>query len=296
MRAADALGEAFAPRLPTRFGPKKFKIFAAAICSVVIDEKMNPSQLPVILTFHSISEGDSPLKISPALFAEQMEWLKSNTQVRPLGEVIACLLEHRALPERTVVLTFDDGFRNFLDSAVPALQRFDFPATVFLPSGYCGGTNSWPGQPDWVQREELLSWPEIDDLANRGFIFGAHTATHPMLTALSLAEAEREIKESKTAIEAHIRRSVEFFAYPFGSWNPGVRELVSKHFRASCSTGAGVIEPDADPFALPRVDAHYVRNPYWFKKLFTGRFLTYLRARRLVRRLRRQPEGLYARV
>jgi poly-beta-1,6-N-acetyl-D-glucosamine N-deacetylase len=100
----------------------------------VIDEKMNPSQLPVILTYHSISEGGSPLKISPSLFAEQMAWLKSNTHVRPLGEVVACLLEHRALPEKTVALTFDDGFRNFLDSAVPVLRRYDFPATMFLPS------------------------------------------------------------------------------------------------------------------------------------------------------------------
>jgi peptidoglycan/xylan/chitin deacetylase (PgdA/CDA1 family) len=281
----------------TSFAPKHFGTCAAAICSVVIDgKKMKPSQLPVILTFHSISEGDSPLNISPALFAEQMAWLKSNAHVRPLGEVVACLLEHRALPERTVVLTFDDGFRNFLGSAVPVLRRYDFRATIFLPSGYCGGTNSWPGQPDWVQREELLSWPEIADLADRGFVFGAHTATHPMLPALSLAEAELEIQSSKVEIERHIQRSVEFFAYPFGSWNPAVRELVSKRFRAACSTGAGVIEPDAHPFALPRVDAHYVRNPYWFKKLFTRRFLTYLQTRRLIRRLRRQPEGLYARM
>lgn len=257
---------------------------------------MNPSQLPVILTFHSISQGNSPLKISPELFAEQMAWLKSNARILSLGEVVTCLLERRALPERTVVLTFDDGFRNFRDCAVPVLRRFDFPATIFVPTGYCGGTNSWPGQPEWVQREELLSWQEITDLASRGFIFGAHTVTHPRLPALSLAEAEREIKSSKTEIEEHIQRSVDFFAYPFGGWNPAVRDLASKHYRAACSTGAGVLEADAHPFALPRVDAHYVRNPYWFKNLFTRSFLTYLRARRLIRRLRRQPEGLYARI
>jgi peptidoglycan/xylan/chitin deacetylase (PgdA/CDA1 family) len=257
---------------------------------------MNPSQLPVILTFHSISKGDSPLKISPALFAEQMVWLSSKAQVLSLGEVVTCLLERRPLPERTVVLTFDDGFRDFLDSAVPVLSRFDFPATIFLPAGYCGGSNSWPGQPDWVQREGLLNWQEVTDLANRGFVFGAHSMTHPMLPALSIAEAEREIKDSKTEIEGHIQRSVDFFAYPFGGWNPAVRDLVRKHFRAACSTGAGVVEPNSHPFALPRVDAHYVRNPYWFKKLFTRSFLTYLRARRLIRRLRGQPEGFYARV
>jgi peptidoglycan/xylan/chitin deacetylase (PgdA/CDA1 family) len=257
---------------------------------------MDPSRLPIILTFHSISEGDSPLKISPALFAQQMAWLKTNAQVLPLQEVVCSLAEHCPLPERAVVLTFDDGFRDFLDAALPVLDRFKFPATIFLPTGYCGLSNSWPGQPDWVRREALLNWKEVSDLANLGFVFGAHSMSHPMLPTLPLADAEREIRGSKTEIEKHLNQSVEFFAYPFGSWNPAVRDLVSKCFRAACSTGAGVIEPDAHPFALPRVDAHYVRNPYWFNRLFTRSFLAYLRVRRSVRRLRGQPEGTYARA
>src|SRR5579864_7309794 len=189
---------------------------------------MNPAQLPAILTFHSISEGISPLKISPALFAEQMAWLKTNAQVLPLGDVVSALAEHRRLPERTVVLTFDDGFRDFLDAASPVLERFQFAATIFLPTGYCGRSNSWPGQPDGMQPEALLNWKQVADLANRGFIFGAHSMSHPRLPNLPLAEAEREIQGSKTEIEHHINRSVEFFAYPFGSWNSAVRDLVSK--------------------------------------------------------------------
>jgi len=257
---------------------------------------MSAAQLPVILTYHSISEGSSPLQIPPALFAEQMAWVQNNARVFPLGYVVDALIEHRPLPERAVVLTFDDGFRDFLHCASPVLSRYNFPATVFLPTGYCGGLNSWPGQPDWVRRETLLNWQEISDLASRGFLFGAHTMSHCFLPTLPPEEVEREILGSKAEIEKRTEQLVEFFAYPFGCWNPEVRDLVRRHFRGACSTGAGVIEPAADPFALPRVDAHYVRHPSWFKRLFTSPFLTYLSARRLVRRLRGQPEGIYSRI
>ena len=88
---------------------------------------MNATQYPVILTYHSISEGDSPLRISPSLFEEQVEWLRTNAHVTSLAEVVSALVEGKAVPERTVVLTFDDGFRDFYSSAAPILRRFELP-------------------------------------------------------------------------------------------------------------------------------------------------------------------------
>jgi peptidoglycan/xylan/chitin deacetylase (PgdA/CDA1 family) len=257
---------------------------------------MAAAQFPVILTYHSISDGDSPIKISPALFADQMNWLQAHARVAPLGEVVAALVEHKPLPERTVVLTFDDGFQNFYFSAASVLRRLKFPATVFLPTAYCGRTNGWPGQPDWVREEPLMTWDQISELAREGISFGAHSVNHPMLTDISADEAEREIAGSKAQIEKGTAQLAEFFAYPYGRWNPAVREIVRRHYRGACSTAAGVLEPNADPFALPRADACYLRDPAWFRRLFTGPFLAYLATRRLIRRLRGQPEGYYARM
>ena len=257
---------------------------------------MSAAQYPVILTYHSISEGNSPLKTPPALFTEQMEWLQAKGRVAPLAEVVAALTERRSLPERTVVLTFDDGFRDFYSAAAPVLHRYSLPATIFLPTGYCGATNSWAGQPDWVSKEALLSWQEISELARQGFTFGGHSISHPNLTALSVEEAEREIAGSKAQIQERTAQSVDFFAYPYGRWSPVVRNLVTRHYRGACATSAGVVQRDADPFALPRADAHYVRNLAWFQRLFTSPFLAYLGTRRLIRRLRGQPEGFYARA
>ncbi len=257
---------------------------------------MRASQFPVIITYHSISEGDSPLKISPSLFAQQMEWLRSNARVVPLGELLRPLVEHRPFPERTAVLTFDDGYVDFYASAAPVLLRLGLPATVFLPTGYCGRTNGWPGQPSWVREEALMSWEQISELSRSGIDFGAHSISHPDLSTLATIQAEQEIAGSKAQIQERIGRPVEFFAYPYGRWSPEVRDLARKFYLGACSTAAGVVEPDAEPFALPRADAHYLRNPAWFERLFTSPFLAYLTARRLIRRLRGQPEGFYSRT
>jgi peptidoglycan/xylan/chitin deacetylase (PgdA/CDA1 family) len=252
---------------------------------------MRASQNPLILTFHSISAGNSPLKISPELFAQQMEWLRSNAQVVSLGVIVAALAQHRTLPERAVALTFDDGFGDFYLAAAPLLRRLGLPATIFLPTGYCGKTNGWPGQPNWVTREPLLGWEQVKELAREGFDFGAHTVNHAVLTAIPIDEAEREITESKSQLEQQIGRPVEFFCYPYGLWSPSVRETVIQRYRGACATTAGAVTPASDPFLLPRVDAHYVRRWPIFQMLFTTRFSAYLAARRLVRQLRGKPEG-----
>lgn len=257
---------------------------------------MDAALKPVILTYHSISEGNSPLEISPALFTEQMEWLKANAHVAPLADVVRILSGSESFPPRTVALTFDDGFRDFFVAAAPVLLRLRLPATVFLPTSFIGKKNDWPGQPGWVTPQPLMEWPEIRKLAEQGIAFGSHSVTHPDLTKLSPAELASELERSKIEIESHTGQPPEFFCYPYGRLNPAVRAATKQFYCGACSTGAGVVQANADPYALPRVDAHYVRKPKWFQSLFTRRFEAYIATRRAIRRLRGQPEGNYSRV
>src|SRR5208283_3183748 len=257
---------------------------------------MDPAGFPVILTYHSISDGNPPLQISPGLFAQQLEWLRANVGVAPLGEVVDALANHKPLPERTVVLTFDDGYSDFFSSAAPVLRRLKLPATIFVLTGFCGATSGWPEPPAWGNPHALLDWQQVAALSEEGFTFGAHSITHPALPAFSTKEAKREIYGSKAELEERTGQKVEFFAYPYGRWSPAVRAIVQEQYRGACSTGAGAVEPDADPFALPRVDVHYLRRPAAFRMLFTAPFHAYVATRRFIRRIRRQPEGFYARV
>lgn len=257
---------------------------------------MDAALKPVILTYHSISGGASPLEISPALFIEQMEWLKAHARVVPLADLVRELASADSFPPRTVVLTFDDGFRDFHLAAAPALLRLGLPATVFLPTSFLGRTNAWPGQPPWVTPQVLMDWAQVRELAEQGISFGSHSVTHPDLTTLAGAELASEFQTSADAIESRTGKPPEYFCYPYGRWNPVVRAAAKNFYRGACSTGAGVVGRDADPYALPRVDAHYVRNMERFRSLFTAGFERYVNVRRWIRRLRGQPEGIYSRI
>jgi len=236
------------------------------------------------------------LAIPPDGFRQQMEWLGQNTRVVSLAEFAEHFANGRALPPRSVVLTFDDGYTDFFHEAAPVLRRLSFPATVFLPTAYCGQSSAWPGQPDWVKPRPLMSWAQVKELAAQGVTFGAHSRTHPSLDEISAEKMEEEIAGSRADVVAATGQPAVFFCYPYGKWTDRVREITRRHYRAACSTAAGVVEPDADLFALPRVDAHYVRETKWFSRLFTPAFPRYLTTRRWIRRLRGQPEGAYSRV
>lgn len=231
------------------------------------------------------------MKIGPSLFAEQLAWLKANAQVVSLDQIVAALTSRRPLPERAIVLTFDDGFLDFYSDAAPLLIRHGFPATVFLPVQFCGRTNAWPGQPSWVEPQALMNWVQVQELAREGISFGSHGVTHRAFTELTAEELETELASSKKAIAEQTGRAVPFLCYPYGRWNATVTKAAARHFDGACATSAAAVRADSDPFALPRVDAHYLRDASRFRSLFTGGFRGYLALRRWIRRLRGQPEG-----
>ena len=114
---------------------------------------MVTSNLP-ILTYHSIDHSNSVLSITPEKFLSHMTVLvDSGYQIVSLNEVATCLHHQKPFPEKTAALTFDDGFQNFYEKAIPVLRKFGFPATVFLVAGWCGKENSWPGP---TQDDSLL--------------------------------------------------------------------------------------------------------------------------------------------
>jgi peptidoglycan/xylan/chitin deacetylase (PgdA/CDA1 family) len=239
----------------------------------------------LILTYHSIFEDRPPLAISTSLFAEQMGWLASNAQVISLADLVQGLTAGSAVPERSVVLTFDDALLDFHTNAAPILHRLKLPAIIFVPTGRCGGTDQW-NRTSASDERKLMSWEQIQELAQLGFDFGAHSVTHPILTKVSITQAEREIASSKGQLEGNLGKPIDFFCYPYGRWNHHIREIVRLHYRAACSAATGAAGTDADVFALPRIDTHYLRHRAFFRALFTPKLLRYLALRRVIRRAR----------
>jgi|RhiMetdeSRZDD1v2_1073273.scaffolds.fasta_scaffold744314_2 peptidoglycan/xylan/chitin deacetylase (PgdA/CDA1 family) len=240
-----------------------------------------------ILAYHSLDHSRSVLSTSPGTFAEQMKVLRdAGVMVVSLGD-LADDMRAFSNRENVVALTFDDGFRNVYEHALPILQSYGFPATIFLVTDYCEKTNSWPGQTVTIEGESLLAWREIQEMSRAGISFGSHTRTHPDLRKLSIEEAEEELASSKKAIADATGLPVDTFAYPYGAYDAALRNLARQHFRLACSTHLGFVKRNSDLFALERIEMYYFQSLLLFRHLFSPATGVYLGVRKQLHRLRR---------
>ena len=167
-----------------------------------------------ILMYHSIS--DIPERVShpyfqtttdPATFRRHMGWLANNGyRAVSIMEIEDELTRPDQEDRKPFVVTFDDGYRDFLGNAFPALKQLRFTATVFLPTRYIGKK---------LMEKECLAWEEIRDLQAEGIEFGSHTVSHPKLHGFSQASIHNEIHDSKAAIEDATGNPVIVFSYPY---------------------------------------------------------------------------------
>lgn len=237
-----------------------------------------------ILMYHSLDDGGSPISVSPGLFERQMQTLhQSGVNVISFGQLVRSINNGESLPGKSAVLTFDDGFENVYQHGFPVLQKYGFPATVFLVAGYCGKTNDWPSQPPGIPRLPLMNWEQISEMDNSGIEFGAHTHNHPRLDRVCRSELELEVVNSKLAIEHRLGHQIDLFSYPYGRFDQASSALVAENYLGACTTRLGTVSGRSDPLALERVDAYYVRQPQLFRHLTSPLLSKYLAVRRPLR-------------
>jgi peptidoglycan/xylan/chitin deacetylase (PgdA/CDA1 family) len=217
----------------------------------------NPSSFasgPGILMYHKVARAPlatnlPDLYVNPAVFRRQMRELSaSGLPCLPFGEVAAAAREKSP----GFCLTFDDGFRNVFDFALPVLQQYGLRAIQFIVAGRIGGEDTWDraiGEP--VQ--PLMNAEAIQAWVAGGQEIGAHTLSHPRLTSLPPAVARAEIFESKKALEDRFGLPIRYFCYPYGDCNEQVRGWVAEAgYEAAVTVEPGVNGPDADPLRLRR--------------------------------------------
>jgi peptidoglycan/xylan/chitin deacetylase (PgdA/CDA1 family) len=248
-----------------------------------IPQVLHQGRRAAILTYHSLDETGSVISISPSIFQRQMKALAATrTPVVPLSQI-------RSHPG-AVAITFDDGFVSFAEHAVPILQHFSLPATVFVVSGYCGGYNDWSTQRANIPRLPLMSWSLLRDLPPTISV-GAHTVTHPDLRSLKDRDMAREICQSRVQIEQETGRPVESFAYPYGAVDARIAALVRQEFGVGCGTRLQFITPDSDPAVQPRLDVYYLKSPLWWRHPVGTINRSYIAFRRCLRTVRDLQRG-----
>jgi peptidoglycan/xylan/chitin deacetylase (PgdA/CDA1 family) len=237
-----------------------------------------------ILAYHSIDNSGSVISIDTTIFKDQMRFLKDYSfNVISLDEVVMRIRKRTPFAEKSIAITFDDGFKNVYTDAFPVLKEYGFNATVFLTTNYCEKLNNWPSQPDSIKAQPLLSWADVKEMSRSGMQFGAHTHNHPSLTKVPMKDAENEILLSKKVIEDKLQEEINSFAYPYGDFNTNIVNIVNQHFTGACSTKLAIANSKSNPFLLERVDVFYIKSGMVFKRLLTPYVSCYLKCRRLLR-------------
>jgi peptidoglycan/xylan/chitin deacetylase (PgdA/CDA1 family) len=216
----------------------------------VEDGQLKLRDTPMIFMYHGVADVDedpNQLCVSPARFAEQMAWL-ARRGLRGVG--IAELVDAmRTGRQRGLVgLTFDDGYINVLETALPVLRQHGFGATAYIISDRLGGTNEWDEGPVW----QLMTGDQVRELAEAGIEIGSHAATHMRLAGASPAQLTAEISESRTSLGTLLGTEIRGFAFPYGSMDAASRQAVrDAGYEYACAVEASTTEIGL--MALPRL-------------------------------------------
>ena len=220
-----------------------------------------------VLMYHKVNdEPENSVTVPVTLFDEQMAQLGElgYTPVS-IDEVRAYYTDGSPLPPRAVLISFDDGYRDNLENAAPVLQRYGYPAVIFLPIGYLDGSRPLPHDEHLASRGILnrtLQWSDLAELEAAGLRVESHGIGHRPLADLEVDEAAREITLSKLRLEEALGRSVCAFAYVKGSEAHyrlvHLSLLRQAGYELAFTSISGANGPSTDPLQLHR----YNVEPY----------------------------------
>jgi peptidoglycan/xylan/chitin deacetylase (PgdA/CDA1 family) len=249
-----------------------------------------------ILMYHSISDGTSEgihpyfvTETSPTAFDAHMRYLAENgySTITP-GQLVTLLGSQQERNLKHVVVTFDDGYRDFYTRAFPILKKYGLSATVYLPSSFIERT------PKKFTGRDCLTWDEVRELRRGGIEFGSHTMTHPKLKFLPAADLEREIRMSKETIENELGESIDSFSYPYAFPEENhqfVRRL--SDLLKECGYGNGVstiigsVQTLEEKYFLKRLPANSCDDLQFFQAKLEGDY-DWLRSPQYLKKLMRK--------
>ena len=265
-----------------------------------------------VLMYHSVHADPAPgterLSVHPAAFAAQLEVLHDLGFTPITMDALVRHWRRRAqgpdasgpaerLPDRPVVLTFDDGYADFHGTVLPLLARHRATASLYVTTGWLADAGpQQAGRP----LGSTLSWGQLAEIAAEGVEIGGHSHSHPQLDQLPPELLADELMVNQTLLEQRLQRPLSTFGYPFGYSDAAVRRAVRGHgYTGACAVANALADPRQGPYALSRLTVRRGTALEDFRALVQGRSLTRLYARErlltrgyaLVRRTRRLLPG-----
>lgn len=221
------------------------------LASLLLMLPMAPVKAAVVLQYHHISDQTpAATSTSPELFRQHMAHLdEAGYEVVPLEDLVARLKTGKALPDKTVAITFDDGYDSVYQVAFPVLKRYGWPFTVFVNA-----------EPLKQEQSKFVSWGNLREMAGAGATIANHSYSHPHLLRRQGRESDAEwrerIKEEILRAEEAIREETgqnhRLFAYPYGEYDRASQQLLKQLGFVAFGQQSGPLSDRDDRQALPR--------------------------------------------
>ena len=222
-----------------------------AVASLMLAPSLSAAEHATITLYHHISETTpASTSVPPQRFREQLEYLRDDGyHVMGLPQLLETMRQRQSVPDKTVAITFDDGYISIFDTAFPMLQEFGFPFTVFINT-----------QPINDGLDGYMSWDQIREMSDAGVTIANHMVNHPYMIdplegedeASRIERLRAELLESQQEIAQHTGQDHRFMAYPYGEYDVPIKRMLAEEGFMGLGQQSGAIGHDSDFLALPR--------------------------------------------
>ena len=197
-----------------------------------------------ILVFHRFADNRYPAtNITKEQLIKVFDYLENNNyQVVKLEKMVNWVKNNQAVPDKTVALTIDDGYRSFYDHGLDIFKKYDYPFTMFI--------NTKPINQGY---SDFLTWQQVQEIDKYGTI-ASHGYDHPHLTTLSKSEIKKDVQQSLSDIKENLGKKPNFFSYPYGEYNRNVRNIIKElGFKAIFNQNLGAVAQESNSDDLNRI-------------------------------------------
>ncbi len=212
---------------------------------LLINQSFAKEKSAIVLMYHRFEDQRFPsTSISSKNFQEQIRYLKENNfNILPISDLVLFFNKNYDIPDKSVFITIDDGYKSFYEHAFPILKKHKIPFSLFLSTKFVSNE----------KKSDFMSWEMIEELSkNKGQILN-HTDSHPKLLELQINEVEKEFNLAERKIISKIGRLQRVVSYPYGESNLQIQELVRKMgYDIGFAQHSSPVHINENKLALPR--------------------------------------------